>query len=81
MKPRSLRLAQKRAQVVRFGGRDAALAAAQMRRQIVEVVAVGGERVLAGAALGRLHVEEQLDQPIVGCRRPAGHGSGVTAAA
>ena len=41
--------------------------------EIVEVAPVGRERVLAGAALGREHVEEQLDQGVVGVSRRAGH--------
>ena len=48
-------------------------AGAQVRRQVGEIVAIGGERVLAGAALGRQHVEEQLDQVVVGNVRPARH--------
>ena len=43
-----------------------------MRGEIGEVVAIGVERILAGAALGRQHVEEQLDQRFVGCAG-AGH--------
>ena len=38
-----------------------------MRGQIGEIVAIGIERILAGAALGRLHVEEQFDQRVVAC--------------
>jgi hypothetical protein len=41
--------------------------------EIGEVVAIGGEGIFAGAALGRQHVEEQLDQRFVGCLSPAGH--------
>jgi hypothetical protein len=44
-----------------------------MRGEIGKIVAVGVQRILAGAALGRQHVEEQLDQRFVGCRRPAAH--------
>ena len=44
-----------------------------MRGEIGKVVAIGVKRVLAGAALGRQHVEEQLDQRFVGCLSPAGH--------
>jgi hypothetical protein len=45
----------------------------QMRGKIGKVVAIGGKRVFAGAALGRQHVEEQLDLRFVGCLSPAGH--------
>ena len=64
--------AQKAAQVVGVGVGDAAAGGAQMRGQIGEIVAIGGERVLAGAALGRQHVEEQLDQRFVGCLSAGG---------
>ena len=36
-----------------------------MRGEIGKVVAVRGQRIFAGAALGRLHVEEQVDQRFV----------------
>src|SRR5262249_41008797 len=39
---------------------------AEMLRVVGEVLAVGGKRVLARAALGRQHVEETFDQRIVG---------------
>src|SRR5690242_6321464 len=47
-----------------FGTRvaHAAQAPAEMRGQIGEVAAIGGERVGPGAALGRKHVEKQRDQ-------------------
>ena len=48
-------------------------AARRCARQIGEVVAIGGKRILAGAAFGRQHVEEQFDQRFVGCVLPAGH--------
>ena len=41
--------------------------------KIGEVAPVGIERIGAGAALGRKHVEEQLDQRFIVCARPAGH--------
>ena len=64
--------AEKSAQVVGVGAGDGAAGGAQMRGEIGEIVAIGGERILAGAALGRQHVEEQFDQRFVGCV-PAGH--------
>ena len=40
---------------------------AQKSGEVVEIVAIGRKRILAGAALGRLHVEEQFYQRFVGC--------------
>src|SRR5258705_317306 len=57
---------EKSAQAVGGGVGDAAGGGAQMRAQVGEVVAIGIEGILAGAALGRLHVEEQVDQRVVG---------------
>jgi hypothetical protein len=44
-----------------------------MRRQVIEIIAIGGERIFAGAPLGCEHVEKQFDQCLVGCSWPAGH--------
>jgi hypothetical protein len=49
------------AQVVRCRLRQAALPDLEMGGEVLEVPAVGVERVLAGAALGSQHVEKQLD--------------------
>ena len=65
--------AQKTAQIAGVGVGDAAAGGAQMRGEIGEVVAIGIERILAGAALGRQHVEKQLDQRFIRCLSPAGH--------
>ena len=36
-----------------------------MRDKVGEVIAISIERIFAGAALGRQHVEEQFDQSFV----------------
>jgi hypothetical protein len=46
------------AQVVGCRIGDRALCRAQMRRQIIEIVPVGGKRIRAGAAFGCEHVEK-----------------------
>ena len=63
--------AEKSAQIVGVGAGDRSSGGAQMRGEVGEVVAISVERILAGAALGRQHVEEQLDQRFIGCS--AGH--------
>ena len=62
-----------RAQVVAVGGGDAAAGPAEIGGEIGEIAPVGVERVAACAALGRDHVEEQLDQRFVAGARPSAH--------
>ena len=47
--------------------------AAQMSGEVVEIATIGGKRVGGGAALGRQHVEEQLEKPAVGREARASH--------
>ena len=63
------------AQVVAVGAGDVGSGAGEIGGEIGQVAPVGVERVGAGAALGREHVEEQLDQGFVGWARPAGHAT------
>ena len=45
-----------------FGAGQILPGAGEKRRKILEIAAVGVERVVAGALFGREHVEEQADQ-------------------
>ena len=46
-----------------FGAGKVLAAAGEEFRKILEVAAIGIERVVAGALFRREHVEEQVDQP------------------
>src|SRR5260221_8466231 len=54
------------AQVLGRGTSDAASDFAELCGEVGEVTGIGGERVLRSPALGRDHIEEQLDQGLVG---------------
>ena len=58
---------------MRQGGDDGAPGLVQFRREVGEVAGVGSQRVLGSAALGRNHVEEQLNQRAVGIFALGGH--------
>src|SRR5262249_59200855 len=63
------------AQVVGRGTSDGASAFAELCGEVAEVARIGGERVLGSPALGGDHIEEQLDQRLVGIFGLQGHAA------
>ena len=53
------------AQALGVGGGEAGAGAGEKGRQVLEIAAVGRQRVVAGALLGREHVEKQLGKLVV----------------
>ena len=68
------------AQLVAGRGGNGFSGRAQIGGEIRQIAGVGGKRVLACAALGREHFEEQLDVGLVGFW-PAGHAARAFSAA
>jgi hypothetical protein len=55
---------------------NAAMGRAERCREIGEIPGVGGQRVLGSPTLGRNHVEEELDQDLIGPYALRSHGGG-----
>ena len=80
-KPRLRERTQIGAQVVGRGSAMVRRRRAELGREVGKVAGIGGQRVLGAPALGRKHVEEQLDQGLVGVFGLRGHSAASVRAA